>query len=341
VGVSGLVIASLAGAAAVPACDGEENQYVFSEPIVVHGAQFFSGALPGTPELLDAALADADAGAAPDAAMPSGPPVVTSVQSLNTTVYSGEAAKQISGRATDIASAVGIRLGGLGTGYWVLPMGNPDPQFPGELSFSASIDFNLSIPPGLHPLRVVAIGADGIGGAESDQTLCIASRLPGTAGGTFTNDISACNPSATPPDAVFALTWDADVDLDLHVVTPDGVDVNPKHPLVDPVDAGGTVARTAPRIDRDSLASCLPDGWREEDLAFTTLPASGSVFQIRANLFSACSKPSVTFTFTVYQSVGTAGVDRHLVQAFQRSGALTSLDADGDGPGLFVVSYPF
>ena len=179
----------------------------------------------------------------------------------------------------------------------------------------------------------MAVTADGRYGTQSDQNLCIASRLPADPGSGTYSEITACNPSVSPPAAVFALTWDANVDLDLHVITPSGLDVNPKIPLVDPIDAGETPPKLDPRIDRDSIAFCVPDGWREEDLAFPTLPASGSTYQIRANLFSACGLDSVTFTVTTYEAVGTANVNRQLVQTSRQSGTLTSIDADGDASG--------
>jgi hypothetical protein len=317
--------ACLAAVALSSACDGVDNSEIYTEPILVHGAQFFPGELPGT-------LPPPDAATPP----PSGGPVVTSIQAQNTTIYSGEGGWQLSGDATSSASAIGIRLGELGTGYWVLPMGNPDPVLADQLTFGALIDFNPTITPGIQPLRIVAVTADGAYGEQSNQNLCISSRLPADPGSGTVNEITACSATANPPAAIFALTWDADVDLDLHVITPTGLDVNPKAPLVEPIDAGGTPPKLDPRIDRDSISYCAPDGWREEDLVFPTYPASGSIYEIHANLFSACGIDSVTFTLTTYVAAG-----RQLVQTFKQSGTLTSIDADGDASGELITAYPF
>jgi hypothetical protein len=327
--VRAVVATVLGGLAIVAACDGQQNSYVFNEPIQVRNAQFFPGDLPGSPPV------------DPDGGTPVPGPTVTAITTPSTIVYSGEAGNGLGGRASSDAWSVALRFTDMGTGYWVVPMGNPDPLFPGELSFSAVTDFNANIPAGKHPLRVVAMDGSGHAGAQSEQKFCIASRLPAVPGATTVNDVTACYPSQNPAEAVFSLTWDADVDLDLHVVTPEGRDVSPKHPLVDPVDAGAQPPNSDARIDRDSLSRCVPDGLRQEDLVFPKRPAAGDTFEIHANLFNACGKPSVDFTLTVYEPEGTAGKDRHLVQTFTRSGRLTSLDADGDAPGLFVVDYPF
>jgi hypothetical protein len=321
-------LASGLAVVAAAACDGQDNVYDYSEPIRVRPpAQFVKGALPGSDPV------DPDGGVSP------GGPVVTAITAQNTVVYAGEGQKALGGRASSDAVSVGIRFADMGTGYWVLPLGNADPLFPGEYAFSANSDFSPSIPPGKHPLRVVAFDGNGRPGAQSEQVLCVASRLPNVPGATNANDVTACYPKQNPAEAVFTLTWDADVDLDLHVVTPDGRDVNPKHPLVTAADAAPPASDA--RIDRDSVARCVPDGLRQEDLVFPKRPASGSIFQIYANLFDGCAKNGVTFTLTVYEPEGTAGQDRHMVQTFTRSGRLAATDADGDALGLFIAEYPF
>lgn len=304
------------------ACGGQSNRYAYSEPIRVRGAQFVTGELPGTPPV------------APPPVMEMAPPqprTVTGIVTLNPNVYLGEANKQISGRASGDSASIALRFDDIGTGYWVLPVGAPDPLFPGELTWSASSDFNPNALPGMHPLRVVAIDGNGRAGVQSEQRFCLASKVP--------DNLNACHPQTPAPEAVFTLSWDANVDLDLHVVAPGGREVDPKHPLVYAVDAGQQPASTNPAINHDSMVGCAPDGRRQEDLVFPARPKG--TWLIYVNLFDACRAGAVSFTVQVSEPEGT-GENRHLVETFRQSGRLVAVDANGgSAPGSFVVEYPF
>jgi hypothetical protein len=312
------------------ACDGESNNGAVAEPFRVRGAQFIAGELPGAspaPEVDAGGMNDgADGGATSAAALS-----VTGIVTLNPNVYPGEGGKQISGRATGDTAAVALRFADMGTGYWVLPIGALDPLFPGERSWGTSCDFDPNAPPGAHPLRVVALDANGNAGTQSEQTFCLQGKIP--------DNLHACHPQLPSPEAVFTLSWDADVDLDLRVLSPEGRDIDPKHPLAEPVDAGAAPQASAARIDHDSLAVCVADGRRQEDLVFQTRPHG--TWQVYANLFDACKKPAVRFTVEAYEAMGD-GEGRHLVQTYAKSGRLVASDANGGaGPGLFVFEYPF
>jgi hypothetical protein len=305
---------------AIAACDapGQPLLVGANEPIRVRGAQLISGALPGSPPV--------DLG---DAGPPQGL-VVTDIESLDPVVLPNAASKKITGRVKDTGVAVAMRLVDLGTGYWVLPVSVPDPQFPGEITFEANVDFNANIPAGNHMLRIVGVDGSGNAGTQRDFKMCIASKVP--------DNLNACDPTNAPPDAVISLQWDADVDLDLQVTTPDGRVVEPKHPLVVPIDAGRPDPN-ASLLDRDSLLACIPDGFRQEDLVFPKRPSG--TFSIAANLFDNCKQPGVRFLVVVYEAQGD-GQDRHLVETFRRAGHLADIDANGGArPGLFVVDYPF
>lgn len=323
-------VAAIGIAIAPFACDGQPLSNGAREPLRVRGAQFVRGDLPGTPPLpapdAEAPEAGADAG-------PVGPPplnVVTTVETANNVVLPGAAAKKITGRTTASAVAIALRLVDLGTGYWVQPLGTSDPQAPGELTFDTSIDFDVSISPGYHLLRFAAVDANGGSGVERDVKLCFASRVP--------DNLNACEPTIAPPEAVIALQWDADADLDLQVTTPDGRVVEPKHPTTVLVDAG----RPGPEvglIDRDSLGSCVPDGLRQENLVFQQRPKG--TFSLAVNLFDACKKPGATFRLAVYEATGD-GPARHLEETFHWNGRVSDIDANGGSKlGLFIYDYPF
>jgi hypothetical protein len=296
------------------------------EPIQVSGAQFISGPLPGSAPDPDASAAvESDAG--PSVLTPLS---VTSVVFANSTIVSGIAGSSVSGLATSDTVAVGVQLANLGTGYWLVPIQGPDAQFPGQSDFGLTLGFNPSDPTGQTNLHVVAIGSTGAAGQQVDAPICIESRVP--------DNGHACEPNHKVPQAVFTLTWNVDFDVDLHVITPGGFDVNPKTLVTsEPYDGGLPVPQTLGVIDRDSIGNCVVDGWREEDLVFQDPPPTGN-YLVYAAPFASCGQEAVTFTFTIYEP----GSDGDLHSTFSRSGQLLANDATGGAStGLFVAEKTF
>lgn len=288
------------------------------EPIRVRGGQFFEGDLPGT---------------AADAAPPDGLASITAFDFASPNVLPGQAQKSFQGRAADTASSVAIRLAGLGSGFWIVPVAAPDPQYPGELTWSLSADFSADVPAGLHRLVVVAIDGEGRAGQQREQQLCFVSRIP--------DNLHACNPTRAPPDVVIALRWNVDADVDLEVRTPEGRLVGPKNPLVVPPGEGTAPPAGSAAIDRDSLSACIPDGLRQENLVFRKRPPPGATFRLYANLFDTCGHDAVSFRLDAYEARGESE-SRELVPTFSQSGLLTPLDASGGAStGVLIVDYQF
>lgn len=303
------------------ACTGQSAPTALDEPVRVHGGQFISGALPGTP---------------PGVAGP-GDLRVTNITSNSRIALPGQAGKKMDGRAGKRASAIGIRFADLGTGYWVIPLGPADPQFPGELTWQADLDFNLlaSDAPGFHTLRVVAIDPSGAAGEQGEVSYCIASRAP--------DNLTSCQPNVAPPDAVVSLYWDADVDLDLRVGLPSGRTVDAKHPSSDPAVDGGAGEGGAPAeiavITRDSVAACQKDGRRQEDLVWQKRP-TGTI-DIYAQLADACGRTGATFTAVVYEAEGVVP-NRQLVERARINGRVTAAGGNESlQPPVYVGSYDF
>lgn len=302
---------------ALVACEGQPALSGIGEPIQVSGAQFIAGNLPAS----------------------AGGPDITATALNNQNVIVGAAGKAISGRAADTAFAVGVRFADLGTGYWVVPVAEPDAQFPGEITFRFSADFDANNPAGFHPLRFVAVDGAGRAGAPKDTPLCVAGRIP--------DNLHACLPNTAPPAVVISLAWDTNFDVDLHVLTPSGLDVNPKAPIAQPVEAGGPPDDSAPRVDRDSLGGCVPDGLRQEDLVFQTAPPHGA-YQVRVDPFAACGQNSVRFKLTVLQAMGTCPDCSLQPMPLPPSGALSQAGellanqaTGGASSGLYVISVSF
>jgi hypothetical protein len=284
--------------------------------------------------------AGVEAGAAPaaDGGASVGHLVVTTAFVPDVAYPAGTNGIPVSGRATSDAVAVGVRFADMGSGYWVVPLGVVNQNFPGENDFGMNMAFNPGDPPGHHDLAFVALDSAGNAGNQHVTPVCIDTALP--------DNQHACFPANTPPSTVISLVWDANFDLDLHVVTPEGVDINAKTRPNLGSDGGATTPATAARIDRDSLDHCIPDGFREEDVSWppsrtpgmANLPTKG-VYLIYVDPFAACGQPSVRFTVTLSTLQGTCP-DCRLVAHKPVSGELISSQVTGgSSPPTFVTQY--
>jgi hypothetical protein len=315
---------ALLGAAAVCACSGEKLTPGLDEPVRVSGAQFRSGALPGFPALSEE---ERQAGAQEQN------PKITGLTLVNLDVSPGQQGKSMQGHAGTDAEAVALRFRDLGSGYWVLPVGAPDLTLGGEYTWAARVDFAPKIPLGPQVLLVVAMDSNGRAGTQFAIPFCFTSPI---------GDKSVCDPTSAPPAAVVSLSWDASVDLDLHVVTPGGKVVGSKVPSTSTSSDGTKIDITVPGtgvLDRDSVHDCVADGINRENLIFRDKPPAGT-YLVYTNLYDACGLPAVRFDLKLYQSAARPDGAQHLESAFSRSGILLAADANaGTQRGLFVTYF--
>jgi hypothetical protein len=263
------------------------------EPIQVQGGQFFAGPLPA-----------GDTG-----------PKVDTINSLDDAIVAGAANKSFSGDVDPGATSVLVAFKDLGTGYWSVPVGPPDPQTNGELTWQATCDFSWSLPLGTHDLQFSAMDAAGRAGPIQDLTILVESPVPTGA-------------------VVISLVWDSAADLDLHLVAPGGTELDPQHPTTAAsLETDGGLPPGTGVLDRDSNGGCVEDPFREEDVVFADWPAPGT-YVLRVDMASACGAPSADFVVTVRAGGVVKGTFK---------GRLLAIDADGGGPGsgLFITDLSF
>lgn len=306
----------LLSAILLAACGGEPALVGLDEPIRVPTGTFKPGELPGSAPGSNATG-----------------PRVTILESANNALRPGQAGKAIGGRTTTDASAVGVRLEGRGTGYWVLPVGAPDPQANGELTFSVGYDVAHDAVAGPVRMLFAAIAENGSSGTQEALDVCITRPIP--------DNLNACDSSIEPPDAVLSLDWDTAADVDLVLVTPSGKVVDAKHPTTAPPEPNGTVKpdKTVDGIlDRDGNGACAGDQTRRENVVWQAKPEPGT-YLVYANLYSACGADGARFTVTLHLSK-SADATFDVVEVLRVSGRFIPLDANGgSGPPLYVTAF--
>jgi hypothetical protein len=323
-------------------CTSEQEQIGVDELFRVRAAsdkdpvpQFKSGPLPGLPPLKGMTMTMTPAPAA-DAGPPSGPPTVTEFATVGV-AYQGQGSVSATGFASSNAVSVAIALEGISTGYWTLPVGALNSDKVPVRPWGVFCDFDPGIPTGYRNLLAVAIDDQNHAGRQKAAHVCIGSNVP--------DNFNSCT-GKPPPFDVISLKWDANVDLDLQVATPDGRLIEPKHPLFTEPNDAGKLPTTVDGIDRDSNAACVVDNIRTENLVFRTAKPHGT-FGIYVNMFDACKQPAVRFRVEVYGSTDLEDGGKGLKLLYPRpedpqGGELLDISANGGAErGLFVTEFKF
>ncbi|MDX2020802.1 MAG: hypothetical protein SF187_11220 [Deltaproteobacteria bacterium] len=310
------------------ACGGVESGSGLDQPLVLHPASpklpvpvFKEGPLPGTPP--KAVVSDAE------------PLRITGFEDTSGLGFVGESGRSLAGRASPDAVAVALTLANQGTGYWLLPVAGPDPTSNNELTWKVLLDVTDVAIAGPGKIRVVAIGADGSAGTQTDASFCVGSAVP--------DNLNSCNPSVAPPAAVISLNWDTAADLDLVVITPTGQVVSPKSPNTAGKGASAEQIAAGGVLDLDAQAGCRFFGRRRENLVFQKPPQPG-LYNFYVNVFDGCRASQAHYGLGVYTPQATGpGTSRVVEQQIIRGQVLTATANGGAGkaPGLFVGSFVF
>lgn len=245
--------------------DGQPFATGQEAPLQVAGGVFYAGSLPSS-------------AAGPD---------VRALYLSTRSFAVGTQGKAFSGALAPEATAVAVALApeaGYGeAGYWVVPAGSPAVATPTLPSFTAPLSFADDLLPGAYALRVVAFDADGVAGNASEVQFELGEA------------------AAPQGELVFALSWDRDADLDLRVVTPDGVEIY-QGDVREGADAQGGY------LDFDSNGDCRIDGRRKEHVVWETAPPAGT-YVVRVDSFALCEERSARWRATAtYQGKLVAAV---------------------------------
>jgi hypothetical protein len=261
-------------------------------------------------------------------------PTVDTVRSNNNSVFPGAQARSITGSVNGAAAAVLLGLAG-DSGHWLVPVGVPDFETVGNLTFSASLSYSPDIPLGKRALLFRGIDADGNLGPVQSLSLTVTNTL-------------------TLGALVVQLEWDAEADLDLHLrivsdmpgVAP--IDVWNNAPLALPkkssTDTPYTKAEIAAagRLQFDSNAKCVIDGQRHEEVIFPAPPTGPAAvptgtYEVRVDTFSLCGEPTARWHVAAFTN--PTGTPTLIQEAYGQSTDFDTLGDHGAGSGVLAFSF--
>jgi hypothetical protein len=250
-----------------------------------------------------------------------GGPAVTFVERPEPQIRRGQGDVGLRGRLAPGGVAVHIQLEG-DPDHWVRPAAFFDDIVNTELVWSAQLEFSPDI--------------------QNSTTAVVLVQAADDAGrfGPVSSTRYELLPDPPPSELTVALAWDRPADLDLHLVTPDGIDINPKNVnsfvpappgQVDPPDAW----RDGAILDFDSNQECRIDGRQIERVTYQNIPPGPGTYRVFVTLFASCGESVVSFRVAVIRSGEVLK---------QVTGSLYEFDArmhprEGEAPGLLVTEF--
>jgi hypothetical protein len=269
------------------------------------------------------------------------PVQVTAPTSAKSQVFPGQQDVLLTGsvgpedESGPLASAVAIGIDGQDS-YWILPASERDSATSYLMNFRATLTFSPDLDPNQFPID------DNTGTPK--LTLLLRAIAQGVMGEARAYDYHLLSAGAPDGVLVFSLSWNAPVDLDLHVVAPlpDGsgeTEVWAKNPSAlpaqgtagAPMDAGAREA--GGYLDLDSNASCQLDNRVLENVVWTGAPPSGH-YIARVDAFSLCGEKSAQWHMTASLKGKLVGDAWGTITA-----AHAGQSSHGAGAGMTAIEY--
>jgi hypothetical protein len=224
----------------------------------------------------------------------------------------------VKGALAPLATACALQLAG-DTGYWIVAANAPDVSTPDYPSFSAIASFAPALTPGSQALDVYAIDANAQFGPPREQTLTALTSAPSRPVAHGVLDVT--------------LSWDTQVDLDLHVVDPLGNEIFHGAPSSQDAFSPSTANPGNPGVlQLDSNADCIIDGQRQEVVLWAKAPPSGH-YLVRVDTPSLCGQNIAHWHLTVMLQ------DSLLGEATGVSLASDTWGSHGRGAGLLALTF--
>ena len=121
-------------------------------------------------------------------------------------------------------------------------------------------------------------------------------------------------------DVQVTLSWDADSDVDLHVVGPDGEEIY----------YGDRQSASGGELDLDSNAACVIDGVRNENITWPIGRALAGTYTVRVDYWDSCNVERTNFTVRI----NNGGAAQITTGSFTGPG-----DQGGPGSGRTIATF--